>query len=463
MYCKLALVAGMALWVSACGWTGAPKRSPAPSAPPPPLSTIGATIAIPQNEIVTVLDGLTADHLVDLHDQPVKCGIGRCRLSLLARRTGPVAVSGADDSLELRLPFTAHAEIAAPGFLSMLRAKGDGEGEAITRTRLAIGPDWRLRATTQGSVRLARGILRLGPLTLDIADLWNENREKLSAPLWRALDRQIAAVPVKPQIAKAWAALFRPLPVAKAPPAWLVLRPERLRVAPPEVGKDKVTVSLELGVRGTVVTADRPPPNPATPLPMPGRLGAPSDKFAVAVPVLLSYGQAARLAMASLRRKPPHIAGAGLEFSALEILPSGTDVVVAAHFCLRPDWRPLHWLSPCGTGYLRGVPRFDAARGTIRISGLRLDTAGGFFAGLLHVMGAGRLSARLQDHLVFHERAPIARLERQIAQSLATPQGDTVQIAADINSFGAPTFTWTDKGFLALFSASGKTRTKLSL
>ncbi|HEX3756733.1 MAG TPA: DUF4403 family protein [Rhizomicrobium sp.] len=463
MHPRLMLVALLALLVSACSWRAEPDRTPAPPAPRPPLSTIAATLIIPENEIATLLDGLTADHIADLRNEPVKCGIGRCRLTLLARRAGPIIVGGSGDRLELRMPFTAHAEIAAPGFLSVLRARSDGTGEATSATELTIGPDWRLRPSTQGTVRLRSGDLHLGPLIFDIADLWNANQGKLSAPLWRAMDRQLAHVAIKPQIARAWAELFDALPVGKAPPAWLVLRPEQLRVARPAIGTDGVTVSLELDVRGEVVTGNIPPSNPPTPLPRPEHLGAPSDIFAVAVPVLLPYEEAARLAMASLQKKPPHLTGATLIFSDLKILPSGQDVVVAARFCIRPGWVLLSWLSPCGETYLRGTPRFEAASGTIRISDVRFDTAGGSFAALLQLVGGNRIASLLQNHLVFHEHAQIARLDRQIAQALATPQGNIVQIAADIQSFGAPRFTWTDKGFLALFSAKGRTRTTLRL
>ena len=49
--------------------------------------------------------------------------------------------------------------------------------------------------------------------------------------MFKALDRHIAsAVKVKLQAGRLWAKAFRPIKVGKAPEAWLLLSPQRIRV-----------------------------------------------------------------------------------------------------------------------------------------------------------------------------------------------------------------------------------------
>jgi hypothetical protein len=57
--------------------------------------------------------------------------------------------------------------------------------------------------------------------------------------------------------------------------------------------------------------------------------------------------------------------------------------------------------------------------------------------------------------LVFDVSRQIAREETQIGDQLAMPHGKTLSIAAHVQSFGAPSFSWTKDGFLALFTAAG--------
>ena len=93
---------------------------------------------------------------------------------------------------------------------------------------------------------------------------------------------------------------------------------------------------------------------------------------------------------------------------------------------------------PAGVDRLPIELHYDRASGTVRISDVRFDEAGRFFATLLHVFGGSRLASLLQSHLVFHEQAQIGRLERQITNALATPQGTVVQTAADIRQARLP-------------------------
>jgi hypothetical protein len=448
-----------------CGFKApVPVRTPAPATPEPPISTFSAALTIPATQIAQSLNKMTQTHLVDLQDQEVKCGSSRCRLNLHATRTGPIIVSSANGFFTVQLPFAVDIDAAAPGFLSFLRAKAEGQGTANAQIRLGLDPDWRLRSDTKGEVQLDSGHVRIGPMVTNIAQLWNDNSQSLSQPLWRSIDKQIYAVNIKSRLAEFWRQAFKPLRVGKSPISWLVLSPERLEFAQPVIGNGNMTLFLGLEARAHVVIQDQEPINIPTPLPNASALTETPGAASVAVSFLLSYDRAAQLAMASLTRKPPHVAGMTLKFSQLQILPSGEDVVVSAQFCADPDWDFLGWFASCGTVYLRGTPQYDAAQQTIRVTNLHYDLgSANLMLHAVHALAGDQLARILQVGLMFDESKEIGRLKAQIVAAVAKPQGRDVSIAAQIESFAEPSFGWTSQGFVALFSAKAKLETKLSL
>jgi hypothetical protein len=448
---------GILLALAGCGFEApAPKRTPPPPTPEPPLSSLFATLTVPADRLASLLNNTTEYRIAELHDQPVNCGVGRCRLNLTANRTGPGSVTADAGALNIKMPFSVKAELSTSGLFSFLHAQGDGQGTAFARSALAISPDLRLRTSTTGSVMLESGHLRLGPVVTNIAKLWNDNQASLANPLWHSIDKRVSALPLQSRVAALWAKLFVPLRIGKSPVAWLVLRPEQLSVSPPHIGEGAVGISLGIVVRGHVVVQDQQPVNQPTPLPRARPMTSKSDAFSFAVPLLLSYDRAAQLAMASLSRKPPQIATMAIHFQQLRILPSGQDVVVAARFCADPHWDRFGWFASCGMIYLRGTPTFDRARQAIRISNLHYDIASaGLLLKTLHVLAGSALMQELQPHLVFDEKKEIGRLKSQIISVLAKPEGQDISISAHVQNFGEPSFTWTEDGFLAEFSAQG--------
>lgn len=463
---KIVVLAGLLVALSACSdfTAPAPNRTPARSTPPPPLSTVSATLTIPLTQIAAILNARTASGIADVRGRSVKCGIGNCHLDLRATRTGPIDVAETNGVLSLHLPFDVEAQMAAPGFLSMIRASANGRGEADAVTRIGVAPDWRLRSSTQGRVHVENSHLRIGPIVTNLADVLNDNQELLSRPLWRLADKQMANLRLKPEVEKAWRMLAKPIHVGKKPLSWLVLHPVQVRVAEPAVRAGQLVLSLGLEVRGQVVTAETPPANAAGPLPQATPMQIASDRFAVAVPAMLPYDEAARLAMASLARRPPRIAGNTVRFTSLAVLPSGDDVVLEARFCIDPGWDVTGWFSSCGTGYLRGAPRFDPARGTISITNVHYDLeTAGLILRTMRALAGGRLGEALQSHLVFDVSKELAQLHDSVARALAKPQGRDVTVSATIDSFGAPSLIWTRDGFVVLFQATGTVLTRLRL
>lgn len=443
----------------ACGFSApAPRLTPPPEAPKSPVSLLTATFEIPADEIARAVNEKTNSDLAELHDQPVDCVLAKCRLDLQAARTGPVIATATDNAIALSVPLSVTAQMSVKGPFFKTKADGAATGTSTTRTSLSLGSDWRLASSTHGEVTLSNAQLKVGPLKMSIADLWNRNAQHLSAPLFKALDRHLAAgIKIKPQAERLWAKAAYPIRVGKSPEAWLVLAPDKVFVGEPVTHGNALAISLGLEVRAHVVVADHAPA-PLTPLPLPApeRFNAPPDRFRFVVPVLVSYNEAVRLAMQHLAKQPLRVSGMAVTIDRLAILPSGKDVVVQAHFCVKQNWDPFGWFDSCGDGYLRGAPLFDPHTQTIRIADLHYDIATeNVLLSALRALAGDALAKKLETRLVFDANHDIAKLDTEVRTALAKPQGRGVRIWGDVDSFGAPTLTWTSDGFLATFPAQG--------
>lgn len=433
-----------------------PALSPPRATPEPPLSTMSLSLMIPAAEIAAFINAESQRQLANLKDQDVRCPFGHCRLDLIAFRTGPAQVSALDGQVAVRLPFRVAANLKGAGLLAFTKAEGDAEGVANAATPISLEPDWKLHSQLTGRIELSHAHLRVGPLVTNVAEIWDQGGQSLEKPIWRALDGEISKIALKQDVEALWTKAFAPIAVSRKPLSWLVLRPQRLALMQPEIGHGALTLSLALTAQGEVLVQDRMPLNPAMPLPSPTTLSEASNRFSVAIPFLLSYAQAGQLALSSLKRHPPRVAGMTLAFSSLRILPSAEDVVVETRFCGRPDWDFTGWLGPCAHIYLRGAPLFDPATRTMRVTGLHYDIASANVAlEILHAALSSKFTAAMARTLVFDMSRQIGHEESQLRAELAKPHGKTLSLSADVQSFGAPSFTWTKDGFLALFSATG--------
>ena len=455
-FVRCGLFAGALLLLGACGFEApAPSRTPPPATPAIPLSTLSATLSVSTHDLARLLNDKTANQIADIRDKPAKCGIGRCRLSLHAVRTGPITVAGAGNRLEVGLPFALDADMKMNGALSFFSGEANADGFADASSAAALGRDWQIRTQTTGHIVLHNSHLRLGPLLMNVTNILDDASGLFSPELFRMLDKTVAgSLREEPRIAKFWSRAFVPIRVAKNPAAWLLLNPQRIRVGPISIADGAVTVALGVDVRARVLAADEPPVVQPAPLPPPAPLAQASNRFAFDVPFLLPYAKASQLAMDALRKKPPRVAGTRVRFTKIDILPSGTDVIVAAEFCADQNWDLFHWFSACGSGYFRGTPVFEAQ--TIRIANVQYDLATeNVVLGAIRLLAGPELGRELQQRLVFNLSTDIAKLQRQISAAIARPQGRDVMIYGTVTSFGPMSLTWTRDGFLAAFIAQG--------
>jgi hypothetical protein len=334
-------------------------------------------------------------------------------------------------------------------------------------TALSLARNWQVAAHTTGDVKLEQSTIALGSIRLDLTRELNRNSERLSRPLFVALDKEIPRViRLRAQVQKMWTQAFKPIRVGKKPLAWLLLSPETIRFAQPTTASNAVGIGLSVEGRARVVVSDVPPAVRPTALPDLAPLVARSNAFRFLVPATLGYGDAAKLALEALAKRPIKLGGGMLlRFRRLAILPSGSDVVVETDFCVKQGrWDIFGWFDACGVGYLRGAPRYDTRTRTVRIAKVHYDVATqSVLLGVAKTFEGDAFARELERRLVFPVGKDLARLEDSIARTLARPQGRDVTIRGEVSNFGPPSLGWDSHAFIAWFSAEGRVQATLHL
>lgn len=464
--CGLALSGAVLL--AGCGSSGdfeapIPQMTPPPPPQPAPVSTLSVSLAVPATEIARLVNDKTTGKVADIHDQPIKCAIGNCKMTLDAARTGPITVEAKDNALHIGVPFNVNASFALPGLLSVIKSDAHVGGRADLVAAPTLAPNWQVVPNVTGKMVLQNSQIHVGPLNTNMAAIWNDNADLLSKPLFRLIDKKIAdGLHEGPMVAKLWNTAFDPIKVSDNPAAWMVLQPEHIRIGTPTTANNALQLTLGLDVRAELSASETAPVVARKPLPGPSMLKGAANHFSVAVPVVLPYDKATQIAFETVSKNPLRVGSHSLKITKLQIMPSGQDVVVKAAFCIEHNWDAADILKGCGTGYLRGVPTFDAATNKIRITDLRYDLlTEDFMLRVMHSLAGPALGHELEKGFAFDLSKDIAKVQQQIRAAMAKPQGKDLQIAGAVDSFGAPTLGWTKDGFIATMSANGSLKAQL--
>jgi hypothetical protein len=215
--------------LAGCGFEApAPKRTPPLPAPEPPVSTISISLSVPMNDLAAMLNAKTERQIAEMKDRKIGCFIGKCKMDLVATRTGPITAHARDGGIAIDLPFAVMAHVNLKG--GFFKSGGDANaiGEARAFSTLSLLPDWRVQTQTHGDVQLSDSHLRLGPINMSVTELWNNNDQHLSEAIFKQLDKRLGpAIKLKPQAEKLWTRVQQPIRVGKKPLAWLLLTPRR--------------------------------------------------------------------------------------------------------------------------------------------------------------------------------------------------------------------------------------------
>jgi hypothetical protein len=243
---------------------------------------VSASAAVPPSSINLSVE-TSADDLAAIINRSLPKdlykGQGGLGTTVTVLRTGPVAVSAADNFVYLALPVQltfSNAFYESYPLKAGLRFKA----------RVSVAPDWRLKTElyyTGLSDNLVDA-LKLGPLSLKPKSMVENITQPVQRLLAPIIDAKVNdALQLRAKIAPLWQHAFSPKLVSKEFSAWLKLAPEKIVMSPLLAANNRIQLSVGV-ITGAAITVGPPPAaSPARPLPPVQQLPAFDRQFHVQV------------------------------------------------------------------------------------------------------------------------------------------------------------------------------------
>lgn len=221
------------------------------------LGTLPAFAAVPQSSINLSIEASTADLATIINQSLPKelyKGQGGLGTSVTVLRTGPVAVTAADNFIHLVLPVQLT-------FSNALYESYPLRAGLRFKARVNVTPDWRLKTElyyTGLSDNLA-DTFKLGPISLkpkSMVDNISQPVQKLLAPV---IDAKVnESVRLRAKVDPLWQNAFSPKLVSKEFSAWLKLTPERIVMSPLLAANNQIRLSIGV-ITGAEITVGPKP------------------------------------------------------------------------------------------------------------------------------------------------------------------------------------------------------------
>jgi hypothetical protein len=220
-----------------------------------PLSSINLSVEASANDLAAIINQSLPKELYK--------GKGGLGTSVTALRTGPVAVTAADNYVYITLPVQLTFSYA------MYESYPLRAGLSF-KAKVNVTPDWRLKTElyyTGLSDNVAE-TLKLGPLSLkpkSMIETISQPVQKLLAPV---IDTKINdAVQLRSKITPLWQNAFSPTLVSKEFSAWLRLSPEKIVMSPLLAANNQIQLSIGVITGAEMAVGPRPAAAPVKPLP----------------------------------------------------------------------------------------------------------------------------------------------------------------------------------------------------
>jgi len=223
------------------------------------FSPLCALAAVPPSSINLTVETTSADLAAIINRSLPKdlykgqAGMGT---TVTVLRTGPVAVSAADNFVYLTLPVKLTFGYS---FYESLPLRAGLRFKA----RFSVTPDWRLKTElyyTGLSDNMA-DTFSLGPLSLKPKTMVDNIMQPVQRMLAPIIDAKVnESIQLRSKVAPLWQNAFSPLLVSKEFSAWLKLTPEKIVMSPLVTANNRIQLSVGL-ITGAAITVG---PKPAT-------------------------------------------------------------------------------------------------------------------------------------------------------------------------------------------------------
>lgn len=230
------------------------------------LSPLTAAAAVPQSAInlnvETTATDLAAIISKSLPNELYK-GKGGLGTSVTVLRTGPVAVTAADNFIYITLPIQLT-------FSNALYESYPLRAGLRFRVRVNVTPDWRLK-TELFYTGLADSLVdtfKLGPISLKPKSLVENISQPVQQLLVPIIDAKVnESVQLRAKVAPLWQNAFEPKLISKEFSAWLKLTPQKVVMSPLLAANNRLRLSIGVITGAEITVGPKPAATQVRPLP----------------------------------------------------------------------------------------------------------------------------------------------------------------------------------------------------
>jgi hypothetical protein len=230
------------------------------------LSTVSASAAVPPSSVNLSVETTAADLAAIINRSLPKelyKGEGGLGTSVTVLRTGPMAVTAADNLVYLTLPvqltFSNFAYESYP-LRAGLRFKA----------KFDVTPEWRIKTELYytGLAENLADTFKLGPLSLKPKSMVENITQPVQRLLAPIVDAKINdSVQLRAKVAPLWQNAFSPKLVSKEFSTWLKLVPEKIVMSPLITANNRILLSIGVITAAEVTVGPKPAAAPVKPLP----------------------------------------------------------------------------------------------------------------------------------------------------------------------------------------------------
>jgi hypothetical protein len=281
------------------------------------LSTLNVAIEASSDDLARTLNQVVGREIY-------KGATGTKGLAADVVRSGPIAVSAADNYLYLTVPVTvslSYGIFQGPTVSSRLKF----------RVNARVTPDWRI--TTEiaylGLADQMADEIGIGPISIRPRAIVEGITQPVQKLLSDAVNRKInEAFPLKAQAARAWRAAHKPVLLDRNYNAWLKITPRDVMLSPLSARNNQVRVSIGISAFAELVVGPEPPAAPLAPLPNLKLVNGFDKGFRIALNADLYYKDILAIASPLLLNKRFDADGKSIVLKDFDVYGSGDRLVV---------------------------------------------------------------------------------------------------------------------------------------
>lgn len=336
-------------------------------------SSVSAVIQFSLSALSAEIERKVPRRLATFDDRTTECWhrqiLGRdvkvdCAYSGYIERVGSIPLRAEGGRITATTPlFGSVSAQGVRGLAALIHAHAEGEMSVFASARPRLNRDWSISLDMSDGFRWTEPpVLSVLGFRINLQKYVEPRIQEQLAHVKAEFERSANRIDIRQKAAAAWDNAFIAAPLVDNPPVWLQTRPQSLAVSGFRARGDVLEGSIEMtGSAETIIGAQPPSSSAPPPLPELGNEISNPGKFAIVMPVTLSYDL--------LRKSVTEIVASraqtlGLKLQDVSVYPSAGKIILGLRISRQNGPAAGDWV------YLSASPTIDTDSYELQLGGL---------------------------------------------------------------------------------------------